>query len=107
MKNAFPHRSALALAVILGALAASGCDEAPRSAGTDAPPAASVPPPAPPATQPPPPPSGGVNPAETARDSAATDPMGTLSKAEESKSMPMAGHGNNHSSPALAPKEKP
>jgi len=34
-------------------------------------------------------------------DSAATNPMGTLDKEEQSKSMPMAGQGNNHSSPAL------
>jgi hypothetical protein len=45
--------------------------------------------------------------AATAKDSAATDPKGELSKSEESKSMPMAGHGNNHASPALesAPKQ--
>jgi hypothetical protein len=37
----------------------------------------------------------------TAKDSAATDPKGTLSKAEESNSMPKALHGNNHSSTSL------
>ena len=39
--------------------------------------------------------------AATAIDSAATDPKGTLTKAEEANSMPMAAHGNNHSSPSL------
>ena len=34
-------------------------------------------------------------------DSADTNPLSTLSPAEQSKSMPMAGHGNNHSSPSL------
>jgi hypothetical protein len=54
----------------------------------------------------PPPQTGGANDAATAKDSAATDPKGALSKGEESKSMPMAGHGNNHSSPALEPAPK-
>lgn len=39
-------------------------------------------------------------------DSAATAPLSTLSPAEQSKSMPMAGHGNNHSSPSLDQSEK-
>jgi hypothetical protein len=55
--------------------------------------AATIPPPAPNA------PDNSATP--TAVDSAALDPKGTLDKDEESKSMPMAGHGNNHSSPAL------
>ena len=43
----------------------------------------------------------------TAKDSPATDPKATLSKEDESKAMPMAAHGNNHSSPSLeAPKTK-
>lgn len=40
-------------------------------------------------------------PTGTAVDSPATDPKGTLTKEEEAKAMPMAGHGNNHSSPSL------
>lgn len=56
-------------------------------------------------TPPPPAPSAG-DAAGAAKDSAATDPKGTLNKEEESKSMPMAGHGNNHSSPALEPPKK-
>jgi len=39
--------------------------------------------------------------AAPAVDSPATDPKGPLSKAEEANSMPMAAHGNNHSSPSL------
>jgi hypothetical protein len=39
--------------------------------------------------------------APLAIDSPETDPKGALTKAEEAVSMPMAGHGNNHSSPAL------
>ena len=37
---------------------------------------------------------------------AANDPKGTLSKDEQSKSMPMAGQANNHSSPSLDPPKK-
>jgi hypothetical protein len=48
----------------------------------------------------------GADAASTAKDSAATDPKGTLTKEEESKSMPMAAHGNNHSSPSLEPNAK-
>lgn len=36
-----------------------------------------------------------------ARDTAATKPLDTMSKAKESTTMPEALHGNNHSSPAL------
>lgn len=36
-----------------------------------------------------------------ARDSAATRPLDSMSKREESTAMPEALHGNNHSSPAL------
>ena len=39
--------------------------------------------------------------AASAVDSPATDPKGALTKAEEANSMPMAAHGNNHSSPSL------
>jgi hypothetical protein len=34
-------------------------------------------------------------------DSAATRPMDSLSKEKEVNSMPLAGQGNNHSSPSL------
>ena len=54
---------------------------------------------APPVALPPLP--SGASPTATARDSPATDPKGTLTKEEEAKAMPMAGHGNNHSSPSL------
>ncbi len=39
--------------------------------------------------------------APTATDSAATDPKGNMSKAQESNSMPMSGQAGSHSSPAL------
>jgi len=39
-------------------------------------------------------------------DSADTNPLSTLSPADQAKSMPMAGHGNNHSSPSLEQGEK-
>ena len=42
----------------------------------------------------------------TAIDSPATNPMGTLSKDDEQTAMPLAGHGNNHSSPSLEPARK-
>lgn len=34
-------------------------------------------------------------------DSPATNPMGTLGKDDEQATMPLAGHGNNHSSPSI------
>ena len=39
----------------------------------------------------------------TATDSPATSPLSSLTKPEESNSMPMAGHGNNHSSESMNP----
>lgn len=39
--------------------------------------------------------------APPARDAAATKPMDDLTAKKEQKTMPEAGHGNNHSSPAL------
>jgi hypothetical protein len=42
----------------------------------------------------------------TAIDSPATNPMGTLSKDDEQTAMPLAGHGNNHSSPSIEPPRK-
>ncbi len=87
-----------------------GCNDAPRTV-TAQPPAATTPPPAvsapPVAAVPIPPlPASGAAPSETAKDSASTAPMSTLSKDEASKSMPMAGQGNNHSSPSLDPTKK-
>jgi hypothetical protein len=76
----------------------AGCNDAPRTAAAPSP-AVSAPPVA--AVPTPPVPAAGVAPNETAKDSAASTPMGTLTKEEASKSMPMAGQGNNHSSPAL------
>jgi len=48
-----------------------------------------------------------ANPAETARDSAATNPQEKMSKEQESKSMPMSGQAGSHSSTALDSKEAP
>ena len=45
--------------------------------------------------------------AETARDSAATNPQERMSKEEESKSMPMSGQAGSHSSTALDAKQAP
>ncbi len=39
--------------------------------------------------------------APAARDSAATGPLDKMTPNKESNTMPEAGHGNNHSSPAL------
>ena len=52
------------------------------------------------------PPSSDANPPapSSGTDSAATNPLGTLDGDEQSKSMPMAAHGNNHSSPSLDPR---
>jgi hypothetical protein len=46
-------------------------------------------------------------PVETAVDSAATNPKGTLTQGKEANSMPMAAHGNNHSSPSLESSSSP
>jgi len=91
------------LTVLLMAGLVTGCNEASKPAPVP-PPAASAP--VVPAVPPPPPIASGVSPSETAKDSAATAPMEKLTKAEESKSMPMAGQGNNHSSPALETAKK-
>jgi hypothetical protein len=70
---------------------------------------ASTPPSSPASTTPaiptPPPTAAGTSPAETAKDSAATNPKGTMSKEQESKSMPVAGQAGSHSSTALDSKE--
>ena len=86
---------------LVGVLA--GCNEAPNAKQVP-PPAASAPPFI--AVPPPSPVVAGVAPTDTARDTAANDPKGTLSKDEQSKSMPMAGQANNHSSPSLDPPKK-
>ena len=100
----------IAPALLVAACAAilSGCNESPppTQAGSTATTTAVGTPPPVAAVPTPPPPSGATSPAETAKDSPATDPKGTLSTQEESKSMPMAGHGNNHSSPALGTDSK-
>ena len=41
--------------------------------------------------------------APAAMDSPATEPLNPLTKSTESNSMPMAGHGNNHSSESMNP----
>lgn len=40
-------------------------------------------------------------PSDAGRDSPATQPASTLSESEEKNKMPLAGHGNNHSSDSL------
>jgi len=60
-----------------------------------------------PAVPTPTPTATGTSPAETAKDSASTNPKETMSREQESKSMPMAGQSNNHSSTALDSKEAP
>jgi hypothetical protein len=49
----------------------------------------------------------GANPAETARDSAATNPQERMSKEQESKSMPMSGQAGSESSTTLDAKQAP
>lgn len=95
------------LAIALSGLLAACSDSAPP-ASTPAvpPPVGSAPPSAPSAVPPPADLPRGADAASTAKDSAATDPRGTLTKEEESKSMPMAAHGNSHSSPSLEPAAK-
>ncbi|MFO1324482.1 MAG: hypothetical protein U1F15_10485 [Burkholderiales bacterium] len=61
----------------------------------------------PPAVLTPPPTAAGTNPAETAKDTAATNPKGAMSDAQESKSMPMSGQAGSHSSMALDTTEPP
>jgi hypothetical protein len=102
-----PIAAAFACLALLAA-----CGEPSKSSASSAPTSSTAAAPSPPATPapavpipPPPAPTAGDS-AVTAKDSAATDPKGTLNKQEESKSMPMAGHGNNHSSPALEPAPK-
>ncbi len=91
-------RAIVIASIVAAASLIAGCNDAPRTTATP-PPAVSAPPVA--AVPTPPLPAGGVAPSETAKDTAANTPMGTLTREEASKSMPMAGQGNNHSSPAL------
>lgn len=94
------------VATLVVSFVVAACDDAPPQTTPVTPPESSVtstrdvspaPVPVPPASE-----STGVgNAAPTATDSLATNPMGTLSQDEASKSMPLAGHGNNHSSPSL------
>jgi hypothetical protein len=93
------------------ALVACGDKPSPPPQTNVSPPVSSAPPPpatsTPPAIPTPPPTASGTNPAETARDTAATNPKGTMSKEQESKSMPVAGQAGSHSSTALDSKEAP
>ena len=101
------------LIAITSAAALAACSDKPSSPpqANVSPPASSAPPP--PATGTPPPlstlPSMGVgaNPAETARDSATTNTQEKMSKAQESKSMPMSGQAGSESSTALDAKQAP
>jgi hypothetical protein len=90
-------------------LVACGDKPAPPPQTNVSPAVASTPPSSPASTTPaiptPPPTAAGTNPAETAKDSAATNPKGTMSKEQESKSMPVAGQAGSHSSTALDSKE--
>lgn len=55
-------------------------------------------------TYPVPPSSAAVQapaPSDAGKDSPATQPASTLSETEEKSKMPLAGHGNNHSSDSL------
>jgi hypothetical protein len=106
------HRSWISSAVALGCVAAlTACSE-PTAPTASVPSSSTAAAPSPPAVEAPavptPPPAAPTagDAAGAAKDSAATDPKGTLNKEEESKSMPMAGHGNNHSSPSLEPPKK-
>jgi hypothetical protein len=95
------------LALACTGLLAACNDPAPPASPPAVPPSvSSAPPSAPPAVLPPVELPRGADAAGTAKDSAATDPKGTLTREEESKSMPMAAHGNNHSSPSLDPAAK-
>ncbi len=97
------NRPFACLAVLLVTSVVTGCNEASKPAPAP-PPAATAP--VVPAVPTPPPVATGAAPSETAKDSASTAPMEKLSKDEESKSMPMAGQGNNHSSPSLETAKK-
>ena len=90
----------IVVTAVFCAFALGACNKAPTpppDAPTVSPPAVEpTVPPAPPATS-----STGTDTSATAGDSRATNPMGTLSKGEESKSMPMAGQAGSESSPSV------
>lgn len=96
------------LIAIAATAALVACGDKPPAPGVSPPVSSATTPPAvSPAPALPAPPATGVSPAETARDSAVTAPKEELSKAEESKSMPMSGQAGSHSSTALDPKQAP
>ena len=101
------------LIAITAAAALVACSDKPSSPPQTnvSPPASNAAPPTAagtPQTLPTPPSMGaGTNAAETARDSAATNPKEKMSKEEESKAMPMSGQAGSHSSTALDTKQAP
>ncbi len=105
-----PFLPLFAIAAV-AALVACGDKPSPPAQTNVAPPVSSAAPaPAvstPPAVPTPPPTATGTSPAETAKDTAATNPKGAMSDAQESKSMPMSGQAGSHSSTALDSKEAP
>ncbi len=96
----------LATLTLTAALAVGACNDTqqhpPATATPSPPPVTNTP--LPPAT--PPPTTPDTNAEARGKDTAASNPMGTLSKEQESSSMPMAGQANNHSSPSLEPGAK-
>jgi len=92
----------IACALLLAACGDSSVPVASPPAATGTPPPSDLPP------VPPPPTAGSVAPQVAPGgqgvDSKATQPMAPLSKEKEVNSMPLAGQGNNHSSPSLETK---
>ena len=105
-----PIHLLIAIATV-AALVACGDKPPPPLQGNVSPPVSSAAPSPPTSTPPaiptPSPTATGMSSAETATDSAATNPKGAMSKEQESKSMPVAGQAGSHSSPALDSKEIP
>ena len=101
------------LIAMTAAAALVACSDKPSSPPQTnvSPPASSAPPPPAAGTPPPlstlPSTGAGASPAETARDSAVTNPQERMSKEQESKSMPMSGQAGSHSSTALDAKQAP
>ena len=95
-------RSVFVVAACVLLLAACGDSSVPVAsppAATSAPQSSDLPP------LPPPPTAGSaVTPGGQGVDSTSTQPMAPLSKEKEVNSMPLAGQGNNHSSPSLESK---
>jgi hypothetical protein len=98
-----PFHAWLAIAAAASLVACGDKPPAPAQTGAATAIPGAPPPPAgmPEAVPVPPAPGPAANPAETSRDSASTNPKGTMTKEQESQSMPMAGQANNHSSTAL------